>query len=74
MGTCTCRATKYGFMEIPAPTMPPMTTGEASNRPGLRASVRLATEFTADAAQAYRLERQKEVFDGNLCNSQPPCP
>src|SRR6266849_1536281 len=36
-GVCTCRATTYGLMKIPAPTIPPMTIIVASNRPSRRA-------------------------------------
>src|SRR5713226_8690193 len=36
-GVCTCRATTYGLMKIPAPTIPPMTIIVASNSPNRRA-------------------------------------
>ena len=39
MGVCTARATTYGFMNMPEPTIPPITIMEASNKPSLRARV-----------------------------------
>jgi hypothetical protein len=52
VGVCTCRATTYGFMKMPEPTMPPITTMTASNRPnwqakrGLASLTRAALQFS----------------------------
>src|ERR1035437_6434358 len=35
-GVCTCLATTLGFMKIPDPTMPPITSIVASNTPSCR--------------------------------------
>ena len=37
-GVCSCCATTYGLMKMPAPTMPPITIMVASNRPTWRSS------------------------------------
>src|SRR5664279_1279216 len=37
-GVCSCCATTYGLMKMPAPTMPPITIMVASNRPTCRSS------------------------------------
>src|SRR5215471_6635185 len=55
-GVCTRCATTYGFMKMPAPTMPPITSMVESNRPRRRASGCVAAGASAD--------RELTGFDG----------
>src|SRR6185503_4346029 len=60
-GVFTCPATTYGFMKMPEPTMPPMTSIVASNRPISRAS-----DVEAGGVPIGRrtLQRRGQVLNG----------
>src|SRR5690348_6618437 len=63
-GVCTCRATTYGLMKMPAPMIPPITIIVASNKPSRRARLTDSACRLVGSAIPGRLSEDHYVSGG----------
>src|ERR1035437_3230244 len=76
-GVCTCRATTLGFMKIPDPTMPPITSMVASKTPSCRRTLASSKAVgyhtqSASPAPAQLLHGKQKMLEFCTCGAQLP--